>query len=1838
MNKTSATIVRTLLLGTSCLSAFGLGAAQGQPTGGSVVYGSASITNKNANNTVIDQKTGKAIINWNSFSIGAGGTVTFNQPGSSSIALNRVLGGGVSSIDGKLNANGQVWIINQNGIMFGAGARINVGGLIATTSDIANGDFAAGNYDFSGSSGAAVVNQGTIRTAKGGAAVLSGASVSNRGLIQADAGTVVLGGASAFTVDFVGDGLIKYAITAPAGKADNGQAGVSNSGTLAAAGGRVIMTARAAASVQDAVVNNTGMISATSAKLVNGEVVLDGGDGDVNAGGTIDASGAQRGQTGGTVAITGRNVTVADNTRIDASGDAGGGTVKIGGDLHGAGPLADAANVTVGHAAIRADATRTGKGGTLVVWSNGITDFSGIFSAKGGALGGDGGFAETSGHTLNIAPEAKVDTTAPRGRTGTWLLDPDYIVITAGEGSGTQLDGSGTLALGADPGATDYISPTTIVNALATTNVTLEAAQDIEVDSPVLYASGNALSLMAQGNIYAFASIQNSQATGGGAINLVAGWDGVTAPGAILSTPGAYGNAGPDSDRGEILIDSENADALIGSASGTTTVAGFEAVLFADDGGNAQIGYHGAGGGDINVVTTGDAAVVGQSPGGDPAHYAMIGNGALDGAVTGQVTGNIFVSIGGEFDLETLPSGYSCDCQDGAVMPAPGTGATAAAPLAGVAGRTVGIGNAGAPSGVPPTGSVVFLAGSVDDSDDENGGFGNSILADLAYGDVTVGQTGTATPVQLSGEQLIDTAHNFTLLAAGDIELDGAIENAGSGAITVVAGWDGIYDPKRIGVAGTYGNNDGTITIGGANAQGDSALGTASGALSLYGANLNVTAVNGYAQVGYHGAGGGAIAVTLTGDLTIQGGADAADAAQLGNGSLLGDITGNVGGNITINAGGQTVFENGDSGLSWLGNAAGSGGIETGDVTLLTVGGFFRADFVTADLGTTAGTGGNVFIGFTDPTVTPLYIGGFDYSSAHDFTFAGAGSMNVTGAVQNAGTGAVTLVTGWDGHTVGSAAQLQAANAYGLGDTFLAVGNADQYQDIAIGSAGGLTTILTHDLTIAPLAGFYAQVGYHGTGGGDIHIVAPGALTLTGGDAAHDYAMIGNGSLNGDVTGAVTGNLDIRVGGQTSLDTAEGLSNAWIGNLSTAAHGGSVVFVSGTFENTQTPSAMFASDLTGGDVTFALTDPASDAGLDIDLVYNSPYTLNLLVGGNVGIEANLQNGGSGAINVVAGWDGTTLDPAHFLDAGVFGNGGASLYIGGTAAAGNASVGSAGGVTTLAGANVILDGANGYAQAGFHGTGSGAVIVDATGAIALSGGSAADYAQIGSGATFGSNAGSGDVGLTANSITGAPNTAVAAANLAATLTGQGGAIGAATLPLTIAANTLALTTTGGSAYLASPGSGLTLAGVSLNGGSFSLAAGGAVGQTGAILAAQLAVSTTSGAIALTNAANAVVGQVQFGGPASIGFANSLNINLGAVSAGGDLLLLSKGNVNFAGSVQSAGGAITAVAGWNGTTTDPSQFGAAGAFGNNAGSITIGGTGARGAIAVGSQSGATSLYAANVNVVGAVGNAQLGFHGTGGGAIKVLASGSVTLTSGSGAATIGNGSPGTDVTGAVTGDIDIRAASAVAFNGTSGQTWIGNRTAGTGGGDRQCAGARRGLGRQPDRLRARLLRAGRHRRRRRHHRHHQHGRHRPPAARLQQQPYAERAQRRRHHRDRHGAERRQRRRQRGRGLGCPHADAVLLRHGRRGRQWRQGRDHRRLGRDGQYRDRQCRRHHVDLRRQPRAQRRERLCPARLQRPRHGRHRGERLGRGDADRRRRGRPVRADRQWRLQDRGQQ
>ena len=372
-------------IAASLLIAFGTG-ANALPVGGAVSAGGATIVGT-PGKTTINQTSQNAALNWQAFSIGKTEAVQFVQPNSNSVALNRVLGPDPSSILGSLSANGQVFLVNPNGILFGQSAQVNVGGLVASTRGITDADFMAGNYKFSGTGGGTVLNQGTIN-ADGGYVALLGASVSNEGTISARLGTVVLAAGNAMTLDVAGDGLLNLVVNEGAINAL-----VQNGGLIRADGGNVTLTAQAAGSLMS-VVNNTGVLQAQSIDTRNGTIRLLGDmqSGTVSVGGMLDASGKGAGQTGGNVTATAHHVGIFGG-HIDASGDAGGGTVLVGGGYQGGNASVQNASATYmsADATINANAINTGNGGTVVLWSADSTRARGTISARGGAQSGDGG-------------------------------------------------------------------------------------------------------------------------------------------------------------------------------------------------------------------------------------------------------------------------------------------------------------------------------------------------------------------------------------------------------------------------------------------------------------------------------------------------------------------------------------------------------------------------------------------------------------------------------------------------------------------------------------------------------------------------------------------------------------------------------------------------------------------------------------------------------------------------------------------------------------------------------------------------------------------------------------------------------------------------------------------------------------------------------------------------------------------------------------------------------------------------------------------------------------------------------------------------------------------------------------------------------------------------------------------------------------------------------------------------------------------------------------------------------------------------------------------------------
>jgi len=264
------------------------------PQNGTVVGGNADPFNYSGNTLTIKQNTNRLATNWESFSIGNPETVTFNQPNSSSIALNRVTGVNPSNILGKLSANGRVMLINPNGIVFGVNSTVDVAGLVASSLDVDVSDFMAEKNDFTFSGvGGSVLNYGKISLRDpGGYVALLGSMVKNVGLIEANLSKVILAAGEQMKLDLDPSGVIGVAVDITKGTTRTGEyTAVNNAGKIVANGGKVILTAKVLDNVLKSAVNNDGIIEANTMNRTDGQVLLKSNQ-DIELNGTIIASGA----------------------------------------------------------------------------------------------------------------------------------------------------------------------------------------------------------------------------------------------------------------------------------------------------------------------------------------------------------------------------------------------------------------------------------------------------------------------------------------------------------------------------------------------------------------------------------------------------------------------------------------------------------------------------------------------------------------------------------------------------------------------------------------------------------------------------------------------------------------------------------------------------------------------------------------------------------------------------------------------------------------------------------------------------------------------------------------------------------------------------------------------------------------------------------------------------------------------------------------------------------------------------------------------------------------------------------------------------------------------------------------------------------------------------------------------------------------------------------------------------------------------------------------------------------------------------------------------------------
>lgn len=404
----------------------GIPTAQAAPQGGQVTSGSGSVV-QSGTVTTIQQNSQHLSLNWQSFNVSAQETVNFLQPAANAIAVNRILDSNGSRILGQINANGQVWLINPNGILFGQGAQVNVGGLVASTLATADPSAEPGVHRFGGKGSGSIVNQGTLTAAPGGYIALLGQTVSNQGVITARLGTVALAAGNATTLTFNNNHLVHLQVD------DNTlDALAENRQLIRADGGQVIMNAGARNSLLASVVNNTGVIEARTVEERNGTILLLGGmrRGTVRVGGTLDAS-APDGGAGGFIETSGHQLTVANEARVTTAAARG---------LTGTW-LIDPNDYTV--AASGGNQTGAQLGASLATTN--VTLFSSSGSAGVGNININDAVTWGANHILTLTASNNVNVNATITATGTMA----GLAITPNTANGGEAaSGTGTFNLG----------------------------------------------------------------------------------------------------------------------------------------------------------------------------------------------------------------------------------------------------------------------------------------------------------------------------------------------------------------------------------------------------------------------------------------------------------------------------------------------------------------------------------------------------------------------------------------------------------------------------------------------------------------------------------------------------------------------------------------------------------------------------------------------------------------------------------------------------------------------------------------------------------------------------------------------------------------------------------------------------------------------------------------------------------------------------------------------------------------------------------------------------------------------------------------------------------------------------------------------------------------------------------------------------------------------------------------------------------------------------------------------------------------------------------------------
>ncbi|PUE10844.1 hypothetical protein B9Z51_00360 [Limnohabitans sp. T6-5] len=1103
------------------------------PSGGKVAQGAVAISQSGAN-MAINQSTARAVVNWQSFDIGKDAKVNIVQPNAQAVLLNRVTGVAPSQIFGQMSANGQVVLVNPNGVTFGKDGSVSAAGLTASTLNISDADFMAGRNRFTRDGATSeVVNQGTLTAAPGGYVALLGASVSNEGKIYAPQGNVALGAAEVITLPMTGTGRIKMELS-PA--AINAAVANQKGGSIVTEGGQVYMQAAAMGNAMASVLQS----------------------------GSIDTSGAQ----GGAVHL------LAD-----------GGTIKVDGSIN--------ANSTG-----KDDKGQTRKGGDIIIGRDEDTGVLARYTDVSGArLESQGGLVETSGDVLK-SQEARVQagewlldpfniTIAASGASGT-VYNANYnavldSVILASDIANSLNAGTSVTLAGGTAGASAgniTVNASIAKTSGAAATLTLKAQNDIVLAANTTISStSGALNVVLNSDVDgggAGAIVMNSGSgitslggnitLGGGTAGTGASWargnatnvNGITLTSATINAGGGnilmngYGMSGAIVASGVNM----NGSTISTTGAGTLQISGSAASTSNNSDGVFVNGTSITGGSTGTVTITGTASTTGPS-GGNFHGVRLQSNGTSDALIT-STGGNVSVTgTGGGASTGTGTFSYGISLASGLIT-AGGTGTVNVTGTggSGTSGSNFGIAlfSTSFTNGISSSGGAITVTGISDTVGSTSSGirfYGtmkggifssnnapitlitDSLVIDSGAGVINAG-TGTVTVKNRTGTTTVnvggtgtDTLTGTTLgldvsaaelgaITAGKIVV-GRNDATGSGAVTVNA--------LNMGAMGNTSASlsvlsSGNIAVNGAVTK---TAGT-DATLSLL-ANNNITVATNTTITGSSGM----LNVLLNSDSDASG---------------AGGIVFNTGSGVTSNGGNITL--GGGSALNGSGVAVGDGGTSTKGIDLAT------AAF-NAGGGNIAMTGTTWAAAPSAPAIQGINVNGGSIQTS------GAGTIDLRGynntTTNTNGTGVSlsnTTVTGGSTGTVSIIGDARAATSTGNYIYGTALGTGAKVTstggNIAITGYGGNTGTgsSTSDIGVAISGGAVA-----GVGAGTVTITGTGGKGPTGNNWGVYTATTAGTSVTsqgGDINiigtgGTGTGSVGILIGGGT-VGVATGTTSA----------------------------------------------------------------------------------------------------------------------------------------------------------------------------------------------------------------------------------------------------------------------------------------------------------------------------------------------------------------------------------------------------------------------------------------------------------------------------------------------------------------------------------------------------------------------------------------------------------------------------------------------------------------------------------------------------------------------